>query len=59
MHISQFQLIVDKWSEDYNNIHPYDSLSEMNPREFGKRDQHTLRSTPKCVEGVNFIYRLF
>jgi len=51
--ISQFQIIANKWSDDYNNNHPHGSLGKMSPREFGKRDQHPLGLTPKGVEEVN------
>jgi putative transposase len=35
--ISQFQIIADNWSEDYNDNHPHGSLGKMSPREFGNR----------------------
>ena len=35
--ISQFDIIANKWSEDYNDNHPHDSLEKQSPRECGKR----------------------
>ena len=34
--ISQFQIITDKWSDDYHNNHPHNSLGKGSPREYGK-----------------------
>ncbi len=48
--ISQFQIIADKWREDYNDNHPHDSLGKMSPNEYGKREQPSLGLTPKRVE---------
>ena len=32
--ISQFNIIAEKWTEDYNNTHPHKSLGRNSPREF-------------------------
>jgi putative transposase len=47
--ISQFQIIADNWSEDYNDNHPHGSLGKMSPREFGNRRQHSLGLSPKSA----------
>ena len=47
--ISQFQIISDKWSEDYNDNHPHGSLGNMSPREYGKRCQYSLGLSPKSI----------
>ena len=57
--ISQFQIVADKWCEDYNKNHPHDSLNKMSPREFGKRSQDSLGLTPKSLVWCIFSnYRL-
>ena len=47
--ISQYQIIADKWSEDYNDNHPHSSLDKKSPREFAPRRQHCLGLTPNSV----------
>jgi len=33
--VSQFNMISEKWVEEYNNFHPHKSLGKKSPREFG------------------------
>ncbi len=40
--ISQFQIIADKWSKDYNDNHPHGSLGRKSPREYAPRNQYSL-----------------
>ena len=32
--LSQFNILAEKWSEDYNNHHPHQSLGDKSPREY-------------------------
>lgn len=35
--INQFNIISQKWRDDYNEFHPHDSLGNKSPKEFGDR----------------------
>lgn len=48
--ISQFQIIADKWCEDYNDNHPHGSLGRKSPREYGKRHHHSLDLILRTIE---------
>ena len=37
--ISQFNLLAEEWSNDYNNYHPHKSLADKSPREYRIRRQ--------------------
>ena len=45
--ISQFDIIANKWCEDYNDNHPHSSLGKKSPKEYGKRRQNSLGLSPK------------
>ena len=45
--ISQFQIIADKWSEDYNDNHPHGSLGNISPKEYGKRCHNSVGLSPQ------------
>jgi len=48
--IGQFNIVADKWREDYNNYHPHKSLKHKSPREFAQRRQPSLGLSPKRAE---------
>ncbi len=35
---NQFNVIAQKWADDYNDSHPHKSLGKMSPRDFRKRE---------------------
>jgi putative transposase len=35
--VKQFNLIAEKWKDDYNDYHPHQSLEHMSPREYAPR----------------------
>ena len=37
--IKQFEIIAEKWRDDYNNFHPHSSLEDKSPVEFSNRCQ--------------------
>ena len=47
--ISQFNVISEKWMEDYNNYHPHKSLDRQSPREFagGRQPSYGLYKAHK------------
>jgi len=51
--ISQFDIIANTWSEDYNNDHPHGSLGKKSPREYGNRNHYSVGLTPHC-NGFDF-----
>jgi len=38
--ISQYNLVAEKWREDYNDNHPHQSLQNKSPREYAPRRHH-------------------
>ena len=45
--ISQFNVLAEKWMEDYNNTHPHKSLGNKSPREYAQRSYPILGLAPK------------
>lgn len=48
--ISQFDIVANKWSDDYNDNHPHHSLGKQSPREFGKRRQYLSNLKTRNIE---------
>jgi putative transposase len=40
--IKQFEIVAEKWQDDYNNYHPHSSLEDKSPIEFSNRRQPLL-----------------
>ncbi len=45
--ISQFNVISEKWKEDYNETHPHKSLQNKSPREHAQRSHPFFGASPK------------
>ena len=40
--ISQFNILAEEWTKDYNHYHPHKSLGRKSPREYRTRNLHLL-----------------
>ena len=45
--LKQFNVLAEKWKEDYNQYHPHKSLKNRSPREHAQRRQPILGLSPK------------
>ncbi len=48
--VSQFNIIAEKWQEDYNNNHPHKSLENKSPREYAQRSKSHVGQAPHGEE---------
>jgi putative transposase len=44
--VRQFNIIAEKWQEDYNNNHPHQSLENIKPREYAHMSTSHVRLAP-------------
>jgi len=57
--IRQFEIIAEKWMEDYNNYHPHSSLNDMSPIEFSKRSHpHIGVLKPQYGDEIGKVFKL-
>ena len=48
--LSQYNMIAEKWTDDFNQYHPHDALGKNSPREFAPRRQGCLELAPNNLE---------
>ena len=53
--ISQFNVLAEKWKDDYNKTHPHQSLGNKSPREYAQRSHSSLGLAPKRSDLNNII----
>lgn len=51
--LGQFQLIAEKWQEDYNKYHPHKSLNKMSPKEYAPRPLKPFGLAQKALKKVS------
>ena len=47
--LAQFNVLAEKWQEDYNNFHPHKSLGNQSPKEYAPRGSKPLGLAPKAL----------
>ena len=47
--LAQFNVLAEKWQEDYNNFHPHNSLGNQSPKEYAPRGSKPLGLAPKAL----------
>jgi putative transposase len=52
--IQQFNVIAEKWREDYNSTHPHGSLDGKSPKEYGKRRENLKGVPPLKQRYLNY-----
>jgi len=52
--IQQFNVIAEKWRQDYNHTHPHGSLDGKSPKAYGKRSENLKGVPPLKQEYLNY-----
>lgn len=53
--VGQFNIIAEKWSDDYNDKHPHKSLGHKSPKSFAKRNYLIIGASPNDQSNTRIL----